>query len=271
MLPYVTILGRQIPSYGICTGVGILLAWVYIARIGKGNLRYSATLEMGLLWGLIGIFFGAKLLSILTQLPQIIADWPLLQTQPQEFLQRYLLAGFVYYGGFYGGFAALWLYGRWAKAPLGSLFGPLTPAFALGHSFGRLGCFAMGCCYGKPTHSHLGIAFQRSPIAPNGVTLLPVQLLEAGFVLALFAALAWGRRKGMRSRVGFGLYCLAYGLWRFVLEFFRGDAYRGFLGGLSVSQWISLVTICLGLGLLLSARKATAGKTRSAQAEAKEG
>ena len=69
---------------------------------------------------------------------------------------------------------------------------PLVP---LVHGFGRAGCFLMGCCYGVP--SRFGIAFTCSPIAPNGVRLLPVQLIEAAGEGALFFALT---RPGAQRR-----------------------------------------------------------------------
>lgn len=108
----------------------------------------------------------------------------------------------------------------------------------------------MGCCYGCPTDSSLGVTFHVSPIAPNGVALVPVQLLEAAAEFLLFAVLLGG-------------YLATYGVLRFTLEFFRYDNYRGFLGPLSLSQWISIVTVVLGTVLLLRAHRAAGTPDRS--------
>ena len=89
-----------------------------------------------------------------------------------------------------------------------------------------------------------------SEIAPNGVPLLPVQLIEAALVFGLFFLLWQMSRRGMDGRRMLGWYLLVYSVGRFVLEFFRGDTYRGFIGILSVSQVIALLSI-LGGGLLL--------------------
>ena len=125
------------------------------------------------------------------------------------------------------------------------------------HGFGRVGCFLMGCCYGVP--SRFGIAFTCSPIAPNGVRLLPVQLIEAAGEGALFFAFT---RPGAQRRGGqwmLGVYLASYGVLRFLLEFFRGDDYRGFLGALSLSQVISIATLVFAAYLLNRAKKCCPG------------
>ena len=61
------------------------------------------------------------------------------------------------------------------------------------------------------------------------------------------------RNKKQKYYQPFGVYLTLYGIMRFVLEFFRGDEVRGFLGAFSTSQWISLVTIPLGIYCLIVA------------------
>ena len=132
------------------------------------------------------------------------------------------------------------------------VFRVLLPLVPLVHGFGRVGCFLTGCCYGVP--SRFGIAFSHSPIAPNGVRLLPVQLIEAACEGVLFFALT---RPGAQRRGGrwmLGVYLASYGVLRFILEFFRGDDYRGFLGALSLSQVISIATLLLAAALLIPKR-----------------
>jgi phosphatidylglycerol:prolipoprotein diacylglycerol transferase len=141
----------------------------------------------------------------------------------------------------------------------------LVPSVPLAHAFGRLGCFFAGCCYGVP--SAFGLEFNASELAPHGVKLLPVQLIEAGCNLLLFVLLLvlsrFCRRRGLLT----GTYLAAYAVMRFVLEFFRYDAERGVFWGLSTSQWISLLLLPAAVFILCFAGRSRA---KEALAENKE-
>ena len=210
MLPSITILGRNVPTYGLCAALGLMLFVLLFKREDKHCPGESADVELGFVYGLLGAALGAHLQFQLTGQPP--------NTPP--------------------------------GASGSMLLRRLLPGFALVHAFGRAGCFLTGCCYGLP-HPRLGISFSRSLIAPNGVPLLPVQLYGAGLELLLFICLYRGcRRKSDGYRL-LGFYLFLYGLARFGLEFLRGDAYRGFWGPFSTSQWISLPTVFLGIYLLV--------------------
>lgn len=254
MLPSITILGRNVPTYGLCAALGLMLFVLLFKREDKHCPGESADVELGFVYGLLGAALGAKLLFLLTMLPALWADRAMLFSDTARFLETYVLSGFVFYGGLYGALCGVLLYGKKAGASASMLLRRLLPGFALVHAFGRAGCFLTGCCYGLP-HPRLGISFSRSLIAPNGVPLLPVQLYEAGLELLLFICLYRGcRRKADGYRL-LGFYLLLYGLARFGLEFLRGDAYRGFWGPFSTSQWISLPTVFLGIYLLVRAER----------------
>ncbi len=128
----------------------------------------------------------------------------------------------------------------------------IAPGLALGHAIGRLGCFSAGCCYGKPTSLPWGVIFT-SPIAnaisdtPLGVRLHPTQLYESLAELANFAILYWlATRKKFEGQV-IGLYLFLYGIERFVIEFYRGDAGRGdIMGYISGTQLISIGLVLAG-------------------------
>jgi phosphatidylglycerol:prolipoprotein diacylglycerol transferase len=117
----------------------------------------------------------------------------------------------------------------------------------MGHAIGRLGCFAGGCCYGKPTDHWWGVTFT-NPLAnqlvgtPLGHALEPTQLFESAVELGIFLLLTWMfRRKKFDGQV-FGGYLFLYGVARFFLEFIRDDPGRGsvFGGVLSGTQLISI-------------------------------
>ncbi len=152
--------------------------------------------------------------------------------------------GLVFYGGVAVAAFVAFVFARregWSFANVGDLF---APALAIGHAFGRLGCFAAGCCFGKETASRWGVAFPRGSVAfdvleasgtiPPGAgetpPLHPTQLYEATGELAIFLAL-WALRPRLRRRPGMLLlvYLGLYAVLRFVVEIYRGDVVRGFL------------------------------------------
>ncbi len=262
MFPYLSLFGRQIPMYSVMILFGMLAVMLYFVCI-RGRLPFSKA-DGGLLlvYSTAGVFVGAKALYLVTALPQLAADFGGLYTATGLFLQKYLYSGFVFYGGIYGALAAAGIYCRVCRLPMDQALRWLFPAAPLFHAFGRLGCFCIGCCYGRPVE-RLGVVFSHSPIAPNGVMLFPSQLVEAAAEAALFCLLLWMALRGADGFALLGVWLASYGVLRFGLEFMRGDAYRGFVGALSLSQVISLVTVAWGIWLL-----ARHGGRRAAEAAA---
>ena len=242
MLPYISVFGHVIPLYGVMIVAGVLASIVYIKVCKKRRTFPEADTELALIYSVIGCFLGAKLLWLLTVWPEFTAELSYLFTNTAAFLQKYMYGGFVFYGGLIGGLVAAWIYCRVNKLSYYSLAQSLMPVIPLFHAFGRIGCFLMGCCYGCPSNT-FGISYTLSEIAPNGIPLLPVQLIEAVVEFILFAVLAWMAERNVSGKTMVCTWLISYGITRFALEYFRGDDYRGFLGTLSVSQVISLVLI----------------------------
>jgi phosphatidylglycerol:prolipoprotein diacylglycerol transferase len=127
------------------------------------------------------------------------------------------------------------------------------------HFWGRLGCFLYGCCFG--IESSIGFKFFTSPIEiANGITRLPVQLVEAIYNLILFILLHNLKTKKLFKGQLFYFYLLLYSSGRFILEFYRGDIYRGIYWHLSLSQIISIVIL---VGILFRMVKYAYKKYRS--------
>lgn len=212
MLPYIHVLSREIPMYGITTGVGVLLAVLYLKYAEKRYPELEADVELAFVYGIVGAFVGAKILFLVTVFPDFWADFRYLCTQTAAFLETYLYAGFVFYGGLYGAVLSVCLYARVAKVSAQRLLNILLPVLPLIHCMGRIGCFCAGCCYGRYSE-RWGIYFFRSEIAPHDVPLLPVQLYEAVGALLLFAGLAYmGSKKGQTARK-----CLPFICWLMAL------------------------------------------------------
>lgn len=246
MYPTIQIFGREIATYALFAAAGILavLAWLFAA-----SSRRKLPPENAVITGLvscIGVFLGGHVLYTLTNLPNMILAFSHYNAFPDfwTFIQHLLslMGGMVFYGGLLGGIAAAWVYMRIAKLNIPAYADLFAPAVPLFHIFGRVGCFFGGCCYGIEWPG--GFVYTHAPIPEaNGVARLPVQLIEAGWNLLLFLALACLLYKGLCRGILFYVYLFCYAPARFILEFFRGDTLRGIWFGLSTSQWISLLLI----------------------------
>lgn len=157
--------------------------------------------------------------------------------------------GMTFMGGLIGGVACfLIITAIFAKDKVrtdfwktANLMGACIP---LAHGFGRIGCFFAGCCYGKISDSFLAVKFPNLPYK-----VLPTQLFEALFLFALFAALMIMLFRYKRIDLMLLTYLFSYAVFRFIIEYFRGD-YRGsFIPGVSPSQFQSILMVLAAAAL----------------------
>lgn len=161
----------------------------------------------------------------------------------------------TFYGGLVGGVITFILGYKilCKKYPNTSLFNdvfPIAPAcITIAHAFGRIGCFLAGCCYGKETTSWLGVTFPNMDVA-----VYPTQLFEALFLFLLSIILFLLAYK-KKSYYSFSFYLASYGIFRFLLEFLRGDERGFFLFGMSPSQWFSILALVVSVILFIWIKK----------------
>ena len=235
-------------SYGVLLAVSYLVGLrLAMRRAKQWGLDANRVLDLGI-YIIIAALIGAKLLLL-------IVDFDQFRQSPAELLSL-ARSGGVFYGGLIlAVLVAFWYISR-HQLPFWTTCDVFAPGIALGHVTGRLGCFAAGCCYGRPTELPWGITFH-NPLAaanvgtPLGVPLHPTQLYEAGAELLILAVLLGIERRG-RPFAGrtFWLYMLLYAISRYIIEFYRGDP-RGEMFGMSTSQVISLVLAPLSVLMLV--------------------
>jgi phosphatidylglycerol:prolipoprotein diacylglycerol transferase len=262
MHPILITLGPlTIASYGFLFALGALLAILLAYRRARQEGLDLKVFTDFIFYLMITSLLGAKLLLLLTNLDYYLKF-------PGEI--KYLLTSG---GSFFGGLIAGALFAVWfirrhglSYRVLGDIGGP---SLALGHFFGRLGCFAAGCCWGREAgHFPLAVTFNSDKASaltgvPLHVALYPTQLVEALLNLANFAFLYFAYKKRAFKGQTFALYIMNYSLIRFAVEYFRGDSDRGYVFGgmenpissLSVPQLISVIGFILALVLLKSFRK----------------
>jgi phosphatidylglycerol:prolipoprotein diacylglycerol transferase len=126
-----------------------------------------------------------------------------------------------------------------------------TPALAIGHAIGRIGCFLVGDDYGRPTSLPWGVAFPEG-LPPTDVPVHPTQLYEsAGLALIAWLLISW-RRQRVNSSVMFGRYLIFAAGLRFLIEFVRIN--RQIAGPFTLAQLIALALVCLGVAMIFSRR-----------------
>ncbi len=227
--------GREIAFYGLLMISGFAVAAVSaIPRAKKLGVNGWEVVYSGIFAGIGGIL-GAKFLSVLTSLNLIVSH----KIPFVDIIRN----GFVFYGGLLGGAAGIFIYAKSYKLSVVRYFDLFAPGVPLGHAFGRIGCLLSGCCYGIPVSNGISVVYisAADPATPLSTPLLPVQLIEACLLLIIYAAAECVFYKSKRSGIASVVYLSAYSAARFVLEFFRADAERGVLLGLSTSQYISLL------------------------------
>lgn len=244
---------------------GLLLASAYVAafwwlmRQGRREgLNADALASVGF-WAITGAIIGAKALMIVRELPDYLA-------RPSDIFSLSVLSSAGdFYGGFIGALIACAVF-FWhdPRLPFWRTADLCGPAIALGQAIGRIGCFMAGDDYGRPSHVPWAVTFTDPRAAqiggaPLGVPLHPVQLYEAAVCAALFVVLVQlTRRKQFDGEVILS-YTLLYAVARFILEFFRGDADRGFVFGglLSTSQFIAVLLAPVAVALWVARRRCT--------------
>lgn len=228
--------------YAVCILAGLVLG-VLVALFRSNIFSYKKEdVLYASFYGILGLIAGGKLLYLLTNIRWIVQNFSRIVSNT-EYMAALVKGGFVYYGGFLGAIAGVYIYARQYKLSAVTLVEIIIPAVPLIHAFGRIGCFCAGCCYGIPMDPPLGVYFLNSEIAPHDMALFPVQLLEAACNLILFLILTVVYRNRRTRGEAFCFYLFAYGILRFLLEFLRYDAERGFLLGISTSQWISVLLV----------------------------
>jgi phosphatidylglycerol:prolipoprotein diacylglycerol transferase len=250
----------RLPTFGPLLVVGLVAAVWTAVRLGRREGLDAGRLLDFSTWLVIVGLLGAKVLMVLTDsrsYREILGDL---------FSWGTLEAAGVFYGGFVAAtFFAVW-YTRVYRLPMLKVFDAYAPAIALGQSVGRLGCFAAGCDYGRPTGSFLGVVFT-SPVSHNvtgvplGIPLHPTQLYESLATLAIFGILLWRYRHKTEDGQIFVLYLVLYAVARFFIEFLRGDEDRGFVLNhlLSTSQFIALLALVTAAGLTFFLRSRRGG------------
>jgi phosphatidylglycerol---prolipoprotein diacylglyceryl transferase len=232
-----------INTYGVFLAIAFLCAILISVRLAaRDGLPKEKIYDLSL-WMLLASLVGSKVLMLFTE--------PEYRDNPMQLLSLdFLRSGGVFYGGLIGAVVMGYFLMKRYKLPWWKTADACAPGIAIGSFFGRQGCFAAGCCWGKPTTLPWGVKFSALGHQVTGVPidthLHPTQLYESFAMLIVFFFLLWLHKRKLFSGQVILFYAVLYSVVRFAIEFVRDDPRGDILGvtsltGLSTSQIISLI------------------------------
>jgi len=291
--------------YGLMYVFAFVTAWLaFRYQVKRGELARAEGLGKAVsdddvlsffTWGIFGLLIGARVFATLVydtsgrywHAPWLIF-WPFADNGAWSGLQ-----GMSYHGGFIGGFLGMVLWSIKNKRPFFAWCDTMGASIPIGYTFGRIGNFLNGELYGRVTTSPIGMVFpnaERFPLSEGWVQAtvaklgldLPVgamsvnlprhpsQLYEALFEGLVLWAIIWFvfRKKRPFNGLITGVYAIGYGVFRFVIEYFRQpDADIGYritasgnpspiylnqsLLNISTGQILCLLMIVFGIGVIV--------------------
>jgi len=232
--------------YGIMYLVGFISTWllgVYRSKKPWSPIN-SEQVTDALFYGALGVIVGGRLgyvlfydLSFYFHNPlQVFAIWD---------------GGMSFHGGLIGVIISQWFYSHKLKLSLFDLTDFFAPMCPLGLAAGRLGNFINGELWGRVTDSPFGMVFPTGGPLPRYPSQL-IELFLEGFVLFI---ILWSVSLKPRPKMFVSsLFLIFYGLFRFLVEFFREpDAQLGYLawGWLTRGQELCVPMIVFGIALLV--------------------
>jgi phosphatidylglycerol:prolipoprotein diacylglycerol transferase len=277
-------------TYGVALAMGFIVAIALAQREARRVGQDPERLGDLAFWVLLSALAGSRVYFILVNWRDYFGDATWLVATRVGRIPRVLAiweGGLVFYGGFIAAAVSAFVYLRRHGMRFLPYADTAIPSVAIGHFFGRLGCFAAGCCWGEVSQAHLPwlMRFPRGSLAyqtfagrpnvarflePSRLTTLPLhptQIYEALGELVIFTVLVAvvRPRKRFEGQI-LATWLALYAVLRMLVEIFRGDVERGVYAGFGVGQWTSIVILALGAAVWIAGRRTCAGRSGAAPA-----
>jgi phosphatidylglycerol:prolipoprotein diacylglycerol transferase len=226
--------GFVITSFGVAVAAGALVGlWLFGRELARSGIPDGA--RDAALIGVIAGLLGAKLFWVFEHLGE----------EP-FFDLLFSRGGLTWFGGLLAGIGSALLIFVGRGYPVMACLAAATPALAVGHLIGRIGCFLVGDDYGVPSDLPWAVAFPKG-LPPTLERVHPTQLYEAAFLAVVTWWLLRWRRRGVADHVVLGRYLVLTSAARFLIEFIRVNERVAL--GLTTAQWMALALIGAGCWL----------------------
>jgi phosphatidylglycerol:prolipoprotein diacylglycerol transferase len=228
--------------YAVTVGVGAILFLKRCKNISLNSCHASGIAICASVGGFIGarVFYLVQHLSYTLEHPATVFK---------------INGPTVSFGVYLGGIAGVILYSRLYKVVTWKYLDVGVSVLGLGPMIGRIACFLNGDDYGTVSTVPWAVRFphgsypfidhvERGWITPMdnlSLSVHPVQLYGClkGLALFILFSVLW-KKNLFKPGVLFFLFWMCYSCFRFILEFFRGDMDRGWVGTLSTGQFMSV-------------------------------
>jgi phosphatidylglycerol:prolipoprotein diacylglycerol transferase len=211
-----------IRSYGVLLAISFIIGvFISMKRANKAGINQNVVIDLSFIV-LLAAIIGSRFFYVIYHTEEFSDN---LLDIINPFQSGYVgIAGLSMMGGVVLAVLAAFAYFFFKRMNPWPLTDAMMPLFALGVGITRIGCFLNGCCFGLPTHSHLGVVFPPDSLAgyifPD-TPLIPTQLYEAAAGFAIFFIVLWSERFKKFDGHSFWITLGLYGVWRFLIDFYR--------------------------------------------------
>ena len=210
-------------SYGLLLAVSFGLGlWLALLRAKKWRVKPDLVLDLFLII-LVSSVFGSRFFYVIFHLEEFVGHpWDMIN--PVQSSGELGIAGLSMVGGVVlaVGLGILYLFVK--KENVWRVADVISPSFMLGLGVTRIGCFLNGCCFGKPTHSCVGVVFPYDSAAgyfnPD-TPIYPTQLFHSGAGFLILFILLWAERHKKFDGYTFWIMLVLFSLQRIIIDFFR--------------------------------------------------
>jgi phosphatidylglycerol:prolipoprotein diacylglycerol transferase len=225
--------------------------------IGGAILKYLAdkkfwpltkeAIDKYITWLIIGMFIGARIFYV------VLYNWDYYSLNLMDIFAVWK-GGLSFHGAVVGMTLATYFFARKNKVHFFEIADCMAIAGSPGLLCGRIGNFINGELYGRVTDSWLGVVFPDGGPFPRHASQLYEGLLEG---VVLFIILFYAHKRERFYGVVTAGFLLGYGIFRFIVEFFREpDAQLGYyLGYFTMGQLLCLIMVFLSFVVLRIAKK----------------
>ncbi len=252
----INVFGISIRYYGLLFVTGLILCIYILGWIFRRENIPQEHLEKLTLYGITGIFAGARLGHCLFYEPSYYFAHPLEMILPITFppdggIKFTGYQGLASHGGVLGLLIALYFYSRKTKHPMTDTIDLIAVVAGLSFGFIRLGNFMNSEIIGIPSTQPWCVIFERVDNIPRH----PAQLYEAisyFIIFTIMMILYKKERDRLKNGFFFGLGSVLFFTARFFIEFVKEDQV-GFEDGMTfnMGQLLSLPYLVVGIGFII--------------------